>query len=482
MSNPRNTLKAKFSEENRYANFGPAITQIIIRGFRCHTNTVIDVRSPITAFCGINGIGKSTILQLISAARRATGDIRTYYLRDFFLSGKLDPTPFRPEASVVFRFWQEDRSTQQLTISKSPRGRGWNGYKRRPYGTVFFAGVGLYVPKIEQRDLVARYFSKLSITNSNVVEQRIRDWSCRILSQAYTEIVQNNVQHADRKAKVLTVTRDGSSYSEVNMGFGEGRSQYLVSNLEQLPDKSLVLIEEPETSLHPDAQFQFGQYLVDVSIEKGHQIFLTTHSEYLLRALPDESRIYLHRNGIEIKAISGLSSKQALSLMTNGHDKALTILVEDIVARALLREIIRQTDNQFLSCVYIGIGGDKDAIARTVRGLRDTGLNVAAVRDGDKEGAPSENIFKLPGTHPPEVEMFESEDITGIIQNQYGISLSDFRAGLGDIDHHEWFTRLAERCAVDEKALVAECARVYSKSLAEIDRSTLVNLLKEAAK
>ena len=94
MSDPRNTLKNKYEEASRFANFGPVITQVIIKGFRCHANTVIDVRSPVSAFCGLNGTGKSTILQLISAARRTADSDRTYYLRDFFLLGKLDPAPY----------------------------------------------------------------------------------------------------------------------------------------------------------------------------------------------------------------------------------------------------------------------------------------------------------------------------------------------------------------------------------------------------
>ncbi len=48
------------------------------------------------------------------------------------------------------------------------------------------------------------------------------------------------------------------------MGCGEGRIQYLVTTLEALPPKSVVLIEEPATSLHPHAQRVFGNYLVDV--------------------------------------------------------------------------------------------------------------------------------------------------------------------------------------------------------------------------
>ncbi len=62
MSDLRDVLMSKFSEPNRYANFGSVIMQMHIQGFRCHENTVIDIKCPITAFCGLNGTGKSTIL------------------------------------------------------------------------------------------------------------------------------------------------------------------------------------------------------------------------------------------------------------------------------------------------------------------------------------------------------------------------------------------------------------------------------------
>ncbi len=483
MSNPLNALKAKFSEDNRFANFGPVITQVIIRGFRCHTNTVIDIRSPITAFCGLNGTGKSTILQILSAARRALDNSeRTYYLRDFFLSGRLDPSPVSEDASILIRFWQEDRNTRQLTISKSTRGRGWEGYKRRPQGKVVFFSVGSYIPKIEQRDIISLYYPKLSITDSRAVADRVHSCSCRILSQNYEDIIVKTVRHAHRSAEVLTVARDGIAYSEINMGFGESRSQYLVSVLEHLPDKSLVLIEEPETSLHPAAQSEFGRYLIDVAIEKGHQIFLTTHSEGLLRTLPDESRLYLHRDANDVKVIPGITARQAHSLMTNGYDKALSILVEDEVARAVLSEIIRSVDRYFLSTIHIGIGGGKDEIARTVRGLQDTDLKIAAVRDGDKAGSPSENIFSLPGSSSPEIEMFQNKDVAQHICTQYEIDLPNFMATVQDVECHEWFPRLAKRCMIAEDALISECARAYARSLGENERRALVDPLKEAAR
>jgi predicted ATPase len=483
MSDPRNKLKAMFEDTYRYSNFGSVITQVFIKGFRCHRETIVDIGSPITAFCGLNGTGKSTILQLLSVARRATNETdKTYYLRDFFRQGGLDPSPFSANASVVFKFWREDRTTQQLTISKSPDGRGWNGYKRRPTGSVFYASVGLYVPKLEQKDIIAKYYEKLVITSSQDIAPIAKDWASKILGQAYSGILNNEVQHGDRGARVLSVKRGDLAYSEMHMGFGEGRSQFLVNALEKMPKKSLVLLEEPETSLHPAAQYEFGKYLIDVAIRKGHQIFLTTHSEALLRSLPAPSRMYLHRIESDIRAIVGLSSNQAHSLMMAGNDKSLCVLVEDVVAQAVVREIVRKVDMQYLSCLNIVAGGDEDAIAKTVMSLKNTGLKIVALRDGDMNDSPADNVFKLPGTRPPELEILFSQGVSTYVQSQYGTSVEDFLASHGDMDHHDYFQRLAAICSVDENALVTECAKIYVSGLPETATSNLVKLLKEAEK
>jgi predicted ATPase len=483
MADPKANLRKKFEPNDRYANFGPAITQIMIHGFRCHRNTVIDVYNPITAFCGLNGTGKSTVLQVLAVARRAIStDERTFYLRDFFRQGGLDLTPILPDASVIFKFWRNDGSTQQLTISRSPNRQQWSGYKRRPSGNVFFGSVGLYVPKIEQKDMIARHYEKLIVTDSQDAGPRLRDWSGRILSQGYSKIAHMKVQYGIRANEVLAVTRDGFSYSEMHMGFGEGRSQFLVNELERMPDKSLVLIEEPETSLHPAAQFEFGQYLIDVSLHKGHQVFLTTHSEALLRALSAESRIYFYRSSNEVKQISGLSSSQAQSLMTGGHDKSLCVLVEDGIAQAILSEIVRRVDQAYLPSLNIVVGGDKDTIARTVRSLASSGLRVVAVRDGDMPDLPKENVFKLPGKSAPELEVLSATKVHEFVGHQYGVEIDNFFASLGTVDHHELFGKLAAVCCVDMHTLVTECARSYVGQLEEFEMVKLVDLMKAAEK
>src|SRR4051794_40241466 len=91
MSDLRKDIQSKFQPTNRFENFGDVINRIRVQGFRCHVDTVIEVQNPITALCGLNGTGKSTLLQLAAVAYSGP---KRYQIRDFIVSGRLDPSPF----------------------------------------------------------------------------------------------------------------------------------------------------------------------------------------------------------------------------------------------------------------------------------------------------------------------------------------------------------------------------------------------------
>ena len=57
----------------------------------------------------------------------------------------------------------------------------------------------------------------------------------------------------------------------------------------------IIVIEEPESFLHPSAQAEFGRILQDLSEEFGVQIIVTTHSPYLLSHAHPASNILLER-------------------------------------------------------------------------------------------------------------------------------------------------------------------------------------------
>jgi len=467
-----------FDPANRFANFGDAIVAIHINRIRCHANTKIEIASPITAFSGLNGTGKSTILQLAACAYDQPYSAG-YRINNFVVKNSLDPTSLASGSSVKFDFWTSERSTRPLTLSYSRN--WWNGYARRTQRNVVFAGIGRYLPRSESASFInrARY---LNVRSSTVASQRVSEWTCKVLTQGYETVTEHQTDVSTRLGNRLTsVKRDGMTYSESNMGFGEARTLHLINLLETIPEKSLVLIEEPETSLHLSAQQQFAHYLMDVCAHRKHQVLLTTHSEFILQALPTASRIFLDRRGPSVLPIPGLTASHARSLMSEGLVKSLNILVEDETARAVLSAIIRRHEPSLGTTWAIHTGGDKDRLATTIGCLKGTAIPIAAVRDGDVGDSPKENIFKLPGDRPPEVEIFHSSAVEKHMADAFGIKLGDFRATLTGFNHHEWFARLAIKLGIDQKALIWDTARVYVSGLSETETATLVTLLKEAS-
>ena len=68
------------------------------------------------------------------------------------------------------------------------------------------------------------------------------------------------------------------------------------SSLESDRITPIVLIEEPESFLHPQAQAEFGRILQDLASQLQIQVIITTHSPYLLSFKKPEANILVNRN------------------------------------------------------------------------------------------------------------------------------------------------------------------------------------------
>lgn len=92
--------------------------------------------------------------------------------------------------------------------------------------------------------------------------------------------------------------------TRLNMALASHGSKQILTIITQLfwsKPGSIIMIEEPEISLHPEAQILMQQMFAE-AIKEGKQIILTTHSSFLLLALskvvksdsisPDEIAIY----------------------------------------------------------------------------------------------------------------------------------------------------------------------------------------------
>jgi predicted ATP-dependent endonuclease of OLD family len=486
MADKKIELQASFQPANRFTNYGDAILRLHIKGFRNHSNTPIAIESPVTAFCGVNGTGKSTILQLAAAAYKAPAAGGRYYVSTFILAGTMDKKPFADNASFEVSYAQPTLPdgkipTRDLTVSRADS--KWSGYDHQPERRVAYLGVGFHMPHSERDE---DYKSKvqdtrLELRHQTAIEKTVLEKISTILLCNYDVAHQNTLRrkYARKSVALLSAKRqNGEEYSEANMGSGEARLYDLVMRIESFPENSLILIEEPETALHPSAQYELGCYLVEVSKRRKIQVFITTHSEYVLLALPQKSRIYLKRENNSVVPIPGIGVRQAISLMDNMEIPALYILVEDDVAEAIITELLRRHDDNLVKTVRVLIAGDKDKIQAMMAVFKDQKLPVCAVRDGDFGADKKIQMFKLFGTEAPEKEIFKSATFRSAFAATHKVDFDAVDVKNKAQNHHRWFDVLETQMARKRPEILTAAAVAYLDGVPENDRARLVEQIK----
>jgi predicted ATPase len=463
MADIKQKLLQKFSEQNSYANFGAFIKEIQIEGFRGISNLEFKVEFPVTAISGTNGSGKSTIGQIAVCGYRKPVTDKIYkrrYVKDFFpQSDSLDPNPFTTEAKIIYKYATNTRTPQQLTIAR--KNVEWSGYKRQPERHCFYVGFAAYIPKIERRGISIYNSKSLELTERRDITEDIKQKVANILNSDYDEIWFQGITAKEKSNEIGMVSRYGYSYSENNMGFGEGRLLYIVDLMENEPDNSLFVLEEPETSLHGDAQYKFIKYLMDVSNRKGHQVILSTHSATMLEALPPEGRKFLTRDRTGVKILDRISAYRAKSILADGHEKALTICVEDPFAQSLLTELIKTFRPGIIKNLQIAPVGDKKAVGKMIGRLRELQIRSIAVRDADVGENVQEKLFCFPGTLSPEKEVFLNQEVQTELNASHNIDIQEILNTSENLEHHDFSKRISEEACTFKEVLEADAVRSY---------------------
>ncbi len=86
------------------------------------------------------------------------------------------------------------------------------------------------------------------------------------------------------QAKV-TVRKGGPEALLTDVGFGVSQVLPVVTLLQYVPEGATVILEQPEIHLHPLAQANLADVLINAATNRGVQIIVESHSEHLLLRL-----------------------------------------------------------------------------------------------------------------------------------------------------------------------------------------------------
>jgi predicted ATPase len=83
----------------------------------------------------------------------------------------------------------------------------------------------------------------------------------------------------------LRRTKNSAEVLLTDVGFGVSQILPVLVLCSYVPRGSIVILEQPEIHLHPAVQAGLADFLIETSVQRGVQVIVESHSEYLLQRL-----------------------------------------------------------------------------------------------------------------------------------------------------------------------------------------------------
>lgn len=170
----------------------------------------------------------------------------------------------------------------------------------------------------------------------------------------------------------LHLSGTGATYSEAHAGSGEYAVVRLVDAIRKANERSLILLDEPEVSLHPGAQVELMRFIEHEVLLHGHQVVISTHSPSLAAGLPPRAiKVFgfdTARQRVVLVA-NGCSATEAFAHL--GHTTSASsrprLIVEDELAAELVRASLRRHNPTRLDALdIVPFPGGADGIVQNV--------------------------------------------------------------------------------------------------------------------
>lgn len=278
-----------------------------------------------------------------------------------------------------------------------------SAYDKFFYCTALDVVSGAYKSK---QDFIRRYSKNLRKTidedlknyniyrTKKVIENKLLDrkavnFISNILGKKYSSIrILTHTFYTSEPAKTILLTSEsGTDYSEAFAGSGEFSIVCLVDAILGASSNSLILLDEPEVSIHPRAQQKLMEFLCEQVLSKKFQLIIATHSPYLTQNLPKGAAklFFLDKNG-QINVKNNVYPSEVF-VEIGASKSQLTVLVEDICAKIVLEACLKSKGKHKLfkvrSAERFGAEGilTHDAVTDFIEEAND----VVYCLDGDKK-------------------------------------------------------------------------------------------------
>jgi predicted ATPase len=443
-------VQKKF-EEKEFDKFIYSVNFPKFKNFAPHVK--IDFRYPITLIVGPNGGGKTSILHAV------WGMPLNHSTSRFWFSTPVDPIKFdrqNPnrywyshfikaidlivETRKMFGrkrhgYWEPTRPVQSDGMSAMPAKTSQNKKYMSPTGdrwTPVERGAHYFNAKAEtsafdrffstpagvmaRQSAFYKYSRKLKEVIDNGLYNFIYYGKERVsenylLSQSQLDNVNTILQKSYRSARYIShrfydsevfspsviFETSALTYSECFAGSGELAVVNYILRLESIKQYDLLLLDEPETSLHPGAQEKLIEHLLRTVINKQVQVIISTHSTTLVQLLPPSALVVLDDTpkGIAPREFPTKDSAFDRLGATQFEKEKITILTEDRLLKALVDRSILKLPKSYRKKFRVIPSelGASEMLSNQVRAHVQANAKLLMVLDGDQ--SPVRDIFEL---------------------------------------------------------------------------------------
>lgn len=352
-------------------------------------NSRINFIFPLTVIVGQNGCGKSSLLHAVY------GMPQKYTPYKFWFDTKVDPIEYYNDEKKRHSFWYqytENNRIHQVVKARIKRGNDPNYWETsRPLS---WAGMNVQerYPPIEKNVIYLDfreelsafdkyfYFGNLSNTKAKNKQEYIRrkssflhkalsdkDYIAKspygrelnkpverlapneleaisyILGRSYTDALSIFHSFFRNEGYSILFKTQYAKYSEAFAGSGEMAIVRLVQEIIKAPDYSLIILDEPEVSLHPGAQERLTFFLLEQIKIKKHQIIVTSHSPSIIKHLPKEAIkvLYQNPNTGRFFVKENLLPTEAFFHLEFFYENKKRIHFEDVLAKEIIGAVLK---------------------------------------------------------------------------------------------------------------------------------------------
>lgn len=454
----------------------------------------LDFTFPLTALVGTNGSGKTSVLYSLYGAplRYSTGDYWFGTVVDPIIEGAGSPSRFiyghyNSDAKAIVEtrkarvrkvrggkpdpnYWEptkEVSSDGMVTPSFSgalPRGRSrdrWNPVERpvlyinfrselSAFDKYWYFGRDPGGKRVTtKKDLVvrdAKTLSRVIASNSTTLTRRGQKIASenRLLSKAELKAISYILGREYDEARLLQHRlfrgMEGLSvifkttharYSEAFAGSGEVAVTSCVVQVLGAAPGTLVLLDEPEVSLHPGAQERLLEFLLENCKTKKIQVVLSTHAPSMVGGLPEDAiKAFTSDASGSFSVIPSTQAYSAFRRLGIREGGQIRVVTEDRLAKSVVDLALLNLDDVDRSRFSVDfVPGGADAILKyRIPALMEGIDDVFVYLDGDKRKHPTV-------VDPDDIPVARDHELQEIIGRVFGVEpllLADGSDGVAD--------------------------------------------------